>query len=139
MVVIAFHISRTFDLLPDWHELVNCTTWILKTTNCIGEVLLLYMVCKNLGIIFSAIFLFFSNQWLLNLSLLSNQWCSFSLFPVFLIFICMFNPERNQEFSIQKIIPVGWKKRSALKRCGYRPGILCQFPRNLQLSLGCKT
>jgi len=60
------------------------------------------MICKNLGIIFSAIFLLFSDQWLLNLSLLSNQWCSFSLFPMFLIFICMFNPERNQEFGIQK-------------------------------------
>ncbi len=118
MVVIVFHISRTFDLLPDWHELVNCTTCILKTNNCTGEVLLLYVVCKNLGNIFSVIFLFFSNQWLLNLSLRSNQWCSFSLFPMFLTFICMFNPERNQEFSIENNNPVGWKKRSALKRCG---------------------
>jgi hypothetical protein len=66
-----------------WHEFVNCTTCILKTNNSIGEVLLLYMACKNLGIIFSAIFLFFSSRWLLNLSLRSNQWCSSACFPCF--------------------------------------------------------
>jgi hypothetical protein len=51
----------------------------------------------------------------------------------------MFNPERSQEFSIKKNKSSGLKEKKRLEKMWVSSRDLIQFPRNLQLSQGCKT